>query len=184
MSFEKTIRFLFSWPDRVLNEDWRSTYEPIGLGTAERDEDMRQITRRYLAMRRNAEGWNPRRLDRNSHRAIVKADVSALLADARRLDVGDRNGASGKRRPGRPSKADGRLTRCAVCGGVFRARRATARYCAGACRQKALRGRLEGQIRDANARETHAVSGLAAHSPTEGSPSVLSVTDVTGERHG
>jgi len=170
-TFENVIRFLFSWSDRTLDCDWRSTYEPVGTGSAERDEDMRSLTRRYLAMRRRADGWRPRRYDMNNHKAIPNADVLALLADARALDHGDRPGVQG--RPGRPSNTEGRTRECRSCGGRFRARRSTARYCGGTCRERARRGRN----RDGNERGNHGSKGLATRTPAEGRNGAVSVTE-------
>jgi len=66
---ERLLRFLTTWPDVVLQEDWRSALGGGGddLGLA------------YLKLRRKAPGWNPRHMS-NNHSQIAPADVEALLS--------------------------------------------------------------------------------------------------------
>ena len=123
---EGNLRFLFAWPDATLEGDWHSVFEPRTFpGDA---EVMEELVKRYLKLRRNAEGWKPRRHDHNNHRAILQADLAALLADAARLDRGEANSGT---------------TICSSCGGVFLAQRSSARYCSRACQQTAYRERSE-----------------------------------------
>lgn len=175
-TFENVTRFMFGWPDGTLERDWRSTYSPIGLGSAAANEAMREIARRYLRMRRKAGGFRARRYDSNSHRTIPNADVLALLTDAQRLDRGEGNG-NRHRRPGRPRKATGTRRECAVCGGVFTARRVTARFCGPACRQQAQRGRQKAGNVTLCTRETPRSTGLDGHSVQNAPNDTVSVTD-------
>ncbi len=123
---EGNLRFLFTWPDATLEGDWRSVFEPLPFPGDE--EVMEELVKRYLKLRRNAQGWKPRRHDHNSHRAILPVDLAALLADAGRLDRGE---------------ASSGTTVCASCGGVFLARRSSALYCSRGCQQTAYRDRSE-----------------------------------------
>lgn len=137
-TIEKNLRFAFTWADATLENDWTSFLGPIRFGG--NAEGLRDVIHRYVKLRRNAAGWHARRYDTNNHRQIAKADVLALLDDAQRLDRGESN-AVGKRQPGRPRKVEGKTRECSVCGGVFKAKRSTARFCGEACRKRSSRSR-------------------------------------------
>ncbi len=68
---EGLLRFLGTWSDKVLAEDWRSALDgPCG-------DD---LVTGYLRLRRRAPGWSPHRLDRNNHREIPPAALAVLIS--------------------------------------------------------------------------------------------------------
>lgn len=130
------LRHVFTWPDRVLLRDWSSAVE-----SSPHVEALGELIQRYVALRRHAPGWSPRRYDRNNHRHIANDDVVALLLDARRIDKaeGRARGAAKWRRTEHGGQAE-----CVVCRQAFRAIRRSARYCSESCKQKAKRRRESG----------------------------------------
>lgn len=153
-TIERNLRFLFTWPDATLEKDWRSVLGPIVFRG---DQDgLSHITKRYVSLRRKAEGWRPRRHDTNNHRAIAQADLLALISDAQRLDRGEE--LSVKRGPGRPRKSEGFKAECSICHGIYVAKRSTSRYCGESCKQKAKRVRASAESDTVTPLETPALS--------------------------
>lgn len=147
------LRHVFTWPDRVLLRDWSSAVE-----SSPHVEVLADLVQRYVALRRHAPGWSPRRYDRNNHRHIPNDDIVALLLDARRIDK-DSEPPKKPKRTGRPR------VRCVVCRTRFVAERSTARYCSDTCKQRAKRGRRN----DARPTSEHAqgTGGPNHHDPAK-----------------
>lgn len=112
-----TVAELLAHARRYCSDAQIATDADALLDAASSDDD-RAAVRRYVRLRRSAEGYRPGDPRSNNHGAIAAHELAALAAGLADVE---------------------RRATCASCGERFAFRRSTARYCSARCSKRAQR---------------------------------------------